>query len=70
MKAQFDTADAVLLQDKNVKFMIVVNLLDKPQTVSVSSDALKDVALWYRFREKMTLPGKQAAFTFNLKPYA
>ena len=69
MKAQFDTADAVLLQEKNEKLMIVVNLLDKPQTISVSSEALKNVALWYRFREKMTLPGKRSAFTFNLKPY-
>ena len=69
MKAQFDIADAVLLKHKNDKLMIIVNLLDKAQKISVSSAVLKQVALWHRFREKQTLPGKQESFSFDLKPY-
>ena len=69
MKAQFDTADAVLLRHKKDNLLIVVNLLDKPQTVSVKSGALKNVTLWHRFRMGQTLPGKKSSFAFNLKPY-
>ena len=69
MKAQFDVADAVLLRHKNDNLLIVVNLLDKTQKVTVSSDSLKSVPLWHRFRMQQTYPGKQAFFTFDLKPY-
>lgn len=69
MTAQFNTADAVLLKYQNDYLMIVVNLLEKPQRITVSSDELKKTAVWNRFRMKTTLPGKKSSFTFDLKPY-
>ena len=69
VKAEFDTADAVLLQNKNEQLLIVVNLLEKPQKVSVAAAVLKDVKLWHRFRQQQTLPGDTTGFEFDLQPY-
>ena len=69
MNAQFDTADAVLLKKQADSLLIVVNLLNKPQKISVAGEALKDTAIWHRFRMQQTLPGKQSTLSFDLQPY-
>ena len=47
----------------------MVNLLNKPQKISVAGEALKDTAIWHRFRMQQTLPGKQSTLSFDLQPY-
>ena len=69
VKAQYNVCDAVVLKNKNDKLVIVVNLLDKAQKITVQSNTLKSVPVWHRFRENQQIKGNSDVLTFNLKPY-
>ena len=69
VQAEHNTCYSVVLKNNNYKRLIVVNLLDKAQKITVSSNTLKNVPTWYRFRENQKISGNKNTFTFNLKPY-